>query len=115
LGEVAFSSRFGFLDTGTDVENVIKIIDDIQWYDGIVGQIPNMDKFLRQNPIWKILPSQGPPIITRVALQELAKRKKLGSKETDRRDLLSRLLVAHEQRPDEFGEGDVFAVAHGAM
>jgi hypothetical protein len=39
LGEVAFSRRFGFLETGTDVGGQIRAIDDVQWYDGIVGQV----------------------------------------------------------------------------
>lgn len=43
------------------------------------------------------------------------KRKKYGIKEIDRKDLLSQLMAAHDKAPDAFKEGDVFAVAHGAI
>jgi hypothetical protein len=36
LGEIAFSRKFGFLESGYDLEGAIKTIDDMQWYDGLV-------------------------------------------------------------------------------
>lgn len=54
-------------------------------------------------------------LITRMALEEMAKRKKLGANQIDRIDLLGSLMTANEKAPDVFGEGDVFAIAHGAM
>jgi hypothetical protein len=50
-----------------------------------------------------------------MALDEMGKRKNLGSKDLGRKDLLSQLFTAHEKAPEIFTEGDVFAVAHGAM
>lgn len=116
LGEIAFSRKFGFLEAGCDVEGAIKTIDDVQWYDGIVGQIPEWDFVFRRNPVWKLIPGWDPSnfLITRMALQEVEKRKRLG-KQWDRKDLLSQLIAAHEKAPHAFGKGDVFAVAHGAM
>lgn len=116
LGEIAFSRKFGFLDAGYDLENVIKTIDDVQWYDGIVGQIPEWDYMFRRNPIRKHLPSfsTGNFLITRMALEELGKRKKFGN-QIERKDLLSQLFDAHDKAPDAFKEMDVFAIAHGAM
>lgn len=117
LGEIAFSRKFGFLEAGYDIEGAIKTIDDMQWYDGIVGQIPEWDYLFRQNPLKKLVPwfNGSHILITRMALEEMAKRKKSGTNELDRKDLLSSLLAAHEKVPDVFGEGDVFAIAHGAM
>ncbi|KAF2098777.1 cytochrome P450 [Rhizodiscina lignyota] len=117
LGEVAFSRKFGFLDAGYDIEGCIKTIDDTQWYDGIVGQIPFLDYFFRRNPLWQYIPGlkTKDAVITRIALQEMEKRKKYGSNQIDRKDLMSQLLVASETAPDKFGVGDVFAVAHGAI
>ena len=117
LGEIAFSRKFGFLDAGYDLEGAIKTIDDMQWYDGIVGQIPEWDHMFRRNPLWKFIPFMDTKnfLITRMALDEVGKRKRVGVKELDRKDLLSQLLAAHEKAPEAFGEGDVFAVAHGAM
>jgi hypothetical protein len=117
LGEIAFSRKFGFLESGSDREGAIKTIDDVQWYDGIIGQIPEWDFALRRNPLTKYLPGMDPSksLITRMALEELAKRKKYGEKVIDRKDLLSQLMAANEKAPDVFKGGDVFAIAHGAM
>lgn len=117
LGEIAFSRKFGFIESGYDLEGAIETIDDMQWYDGIIGQIPEWDFAFRRNPLWKFVPSlnTGNFLITRMALEEMGKRKNLGSNEIGRKDLLSALFTAHEKAPEVFKEGDVFAVAHGAM
>ena len=117
LGEIAFSRKFGFLEAGYDLEKAIKTIDDMQWYDGIIGQIPEWDFAFRRNPLWNYVPSLSTSqfLITRMALEEIDARKKIGSKELGRKDLLSQLFAAHEKAPHAFHEGDVFAVAHGAI
>ncbi|KAK5172094.1 uncharacterized protein LTR77_003732 [Saxophila tyrrhenica] len=116
LGEIAFSRKFGFLEAGYDIEGAIKTIDDMQWYDGIIGQIPEWDFAFRRNPVRKYLPGLDTKqfLITRMAVQEMDKRKKMG-KQLERKDLLSQLFAAHDKAPDAFKEGDVFAVAHGAI
>jgi len=117
LGEIAFSRKFGFLEAGYDIEKAIKTIDDMQWYDGIIGQIPEWDFAFRRNPLRKYIPGldTGKFLITRMAIEEMDQRKKIGSKELERKDLLSQLFAAHDKAPDAFKEGDVFAVAHGAI
>lgn len=124
LGEVAFSRSFGFLEQGKDVDGAIHTIDESQRYNGIVGQVPFMDFFLRRNPLWKLIPwlDTKNALITRMALEELGRRKPF-DKESEgkwrggdgRRDLLASLIQGHLKDPQRFGEGDVFAVAHGAM
>lgn len=121
LGEVAFSRKFGFLDEGIDVEHAIKTIDDSQWYNGIVGQVPELDHLLRRNPLWKLVPALNTKnaLITKMALAEMERRRPFvkdgGDMTADRKDLLQSLIEGHLKSPDKFGEGDVFAVAHGAM
>lgn len=124
LGEVAFSRSFGFLAEGRDVDNAIKTIDSSQAYNGIVGQIPELDFLLRRNPIWKFIPalSTKNALITRMALEEMAHRRPFDKENAGllrsgdgRRDLMASLIQGHLKDPDRFGEGDVFAVAHGAM
>ncbi|USW48751.1 Putative cytochrome P450 [Septoria linicola] len=117
LGEIAFSRKFGFLEAGYDLEAAIKTIDDMQWYDGIIGQIPEWDFVFRRNPLWKYVPSMSTSnfLITRMAVEEIEKRNALGNKEIERKDLLSQLFAAHEKAPEVFKQGDVFAVAHGAI
>lgn len=124
LGEVAFSRSFGFVEQGRDVDGAIHTIDEGQRYNGIVGQVPFLDKFLRRNPLWKLIPALNTKnaLIARMALDELARRKPF-DKESEgkwrggdgRQDLLASLIKGHLKDPQRFGEGDVFAVAHGAM
>ena len=116
LGEVAFSQNFGFLDAGVDVDHAIRTIDESQTYNGIVGQIPFFDHFLRRNPLWNYVPflATKNALVTRTALAQLSKRLDPNNK-TQYKDLLNSLIEAHKQNPDKLGEGDVFAIAHGAI
>ncbi|KAH8911608.1 cytochrome P450 [Coniochaeta sp. PMI_546] len=124
LGEVAFSRSFGFLAEGRDVDNAIKTIDQSQAYNGIVGQIPEVDFLLRRNPVRKFIPalSTQNALITRMALEEMANRRPFDKENAGllrsgdgRRDLMASLIQGHLKNPERFGEGDVFAVAHGAI
>ncbi|KAL2165002.1 hypothetical protein VTH06DRAFT_298 [Thermothelomyces fergusii] len=124
LGEVAFSRSFGFLAQGRDVDRAIETIDSSQRYNGVVGQVPELDLLLRRNPLWQLVPwlSTKNARITRMALEEMAKRKPFdkatgGRLRTGdgRQDLMASLIQAHLKDPQKFSEGDVFAVAHGAI
>jgi len=122
LGEVAFSRSFGFMAEGKDLENAIRTIDNSQWYNGIVGQMPWIDSLLRRNPLWKLVPNLNTKnaLVTRLALEEIARRRpfeieRLSRNGDGRQDLLASLIQGHLKDPNRFSEGDVFAVAHGAM
>ncbi len=124
LGEVAFSRGFGFLEEGRDVDDAIKTIDKSQTYNGIVGQVPELDYLLRRNPLWQFVPwlSTKNALITRMALEEMARRQPFDKDNggllrsgDGRQDLMASLIQGHLKDPERFGEGDVFAVAHGAM
>jgi hypothetical protein len=124
LGEVAFSRGFGFLEEGRDVDGAIKTIDNSQVYNGIVGQVPELDYLLRRNPLWRFVPwlSTKNALITRMALEEMARRQPFDKDHggllrsgDGRQDLMASLIQGHLKDPERFGEGDVFAVAHGAM
>ena len=124
LGEVAFSRSFGFLVEGRDVDNAIKTIDKSQTYNGIVGQVPELDYLLRRNPLWQFIPwlSTKNALITKMALEEMSRRQPFDKDSAGllrtgdgRRDLMASLIQGHLKDPERFGQGDVFAVAHGAM
>ena len=124
LGEVAFSRQFGFLAEGRDVDNAIKTIDQSQTYNGIVGQVPELDLLLRRNPLWQFIPwlSTKNALITRMALEEMARRQPFDKDSAGllrtgdgRQDLMASLIQGHLKDPERFREGDIFAVAHGAI
>ncbi|KAI1751557.1 cytochrome P450 [Xylaria castorea] len=124
LGEVAFGRSFGFLIAGMDKENAIRTIDNSQKYNGIIGQIPELDIFLRRNPICKYIPALDPAnnLITRIAKEEMAKRRPFeieregkGAGGDGREDLMASLIKGHLKDSKKFREGDIFAVAHGAI
>ncbi|KAI0533334.1 cytochrome P450 [Xylaria digitata] len=124
LGEIAFGRSFGFLAAGVDKEDAIRTIDNSQKYNGIIGQIPELDIFLRRNPICKYIPALDPAnnLITRIAKEEMAKRRPFeieregkGAGGDGREDLMASLIKGHLKDPQKFHEGDIFAVAHGAI
>ncbi|KIY01189.1 uncharacterized protein Z520_02741 [Fonsecaea multimorphosa CBS 102226] len=52
IGEMTFSSRFGFLEQGRDVGNIIKTLNKSGAYTAIVGQMPWLDYLLAKNRVW---------------------------------------------------------------
>ena len=112
---MAFSHRYGFVSSGTDVQGCIEYINKSQSYNGLIGQMPWLHYLLRLNPLTPYLPGFGPKtvLLTQMALRELQKRKEDGT--APQEDLLAQLLRSHQTNPDKFSEDDVFSVAHGAM
>lgn len=102
-----------------DVEGTIKFIDDNQWYNGIIGQIPKMRFFLRENPLYQLVMMllSGPPKLAVMAFKEVEKRKQTGGfyLSEDRKDLLGQLMEGNAKNPEKLSDFDVFSVAQGAM
>jgi len=117
LGEVAFSKKFGFLEAGVDVDGAIKTIDDSQWYNGLIGQVPWLDHIFRRNPLWQFVPflATKNALVTRTAMGQLEKRINPQGEKVEYKDLLNSLIEAQKQHPEALGTGDVFAIAHGAI
>ncbi|KAI0471489.1 cytochrome P450 [Xylariaceae sp. FL0804] len=124
LGEVAFGRSFGFVEAGLDREGAIATIDRSQKYNGVVGQVPLLDRLLRRNPLCRLVPALNPGnnLITRIAREEMARRRPFaaeregkGAAGDGREDLLASLIKGHLKDPQKFHEGDIFAVAHGAI
>jgi cytochrome P450 len=117
LGEVAFSKKFGFLEAGVDVDRAIKTIDDSQWYNGLIGQVPWLDHIFRRNPLWQFVPflATKNALVTRTAMGQLEKRINPQGEKVEYKDLLNSLIEAQKQHPEALGTGDVFAIAHGAI
>lgn len=104
------------MEAGKDVDHAIKTIDNSQWYNSIVGQIPPLDFLLRRNPLWKFVPflATGNAPITRVAMRQLEERT-TGLNKGDHNDLLNSFLKAQREHPEALGLKDVFSIVHGAI
>lgn len=117
MGEVAFASSFGFLKQCRDIDHTIAVIEGIQTYDGIIGQIPWLDFILRVVPYWVELPFITPMAqihVTETVLRQLKARKD-GTAVVEWRGLLSQLFEANEEHPEKFSDESIFAAAHGAI
>src|SRR6187402_3033735 len=58
IAEITFGQRFGCMDQGGDVGNLISTIDGFLVYASLVGQVPYLHKFLFGNPVLPyIMPS----------------------------------------------------------
>jgi hypothetical protein len=49
IGEITFSRRLGFLEQGSDVNDMISILKAAGWYTAVLGQIPWLDYLLTKN------------------------------------------------------------------
>jgi len=56
-GQMVYSEPMGFLDAGSDVQNILADAERSLDYFAIVGQIPSLDFWLDKNPLYRI----GPP------------------------------------------------------
>ncbi len=52
IGELTFSKRLGFLETGEDVNGIIKAIGANFRYFSVLGQMPWLDGWLGKNPVY---------------------------------------------------------------
>jgi cytochrome P450 len=55
VGEVTFAQKLGFLETGGDVDDMMKTIEGILAYASLCGQVPEMHPLLLGNPLFPIL------------------------------------------------------------
>jgi cytochrome P450 len=102
IGELTFSKRFGFLDQGGDVDNIIAAFRRAE-YVVALGQMPWIDRYVRR-PIarWSL----NPPTSAVVAFTKERVMEKLGPRAekveepSDRKDMLSRFLDAKRAYPD---------------
>jgi hypothetical protein len=118
LGEVAFSETFGFLETGSDIDNCIQTIGGGQYYLAAVAQVPWVDRIIR-HPIWNLLPfvaQRQDLLVADRALAQVRKRMPFQEgRQQEQQDILHQLIQGHLKNPDRFAVESVEAVAIGAM
>ncbi|KAL4987378.1 cytochrome P450 [Aspergillus falconensis] len=98
MGEITFSRRLGFLETGSDMENVMANNWRFFVQAAPATQMPWLDYFWKRNPL---LPgSVKPNKVIEFGVARIQERLQLSEKHPDRvnsRDFLSRFIAAKEK------------------
>ncbi|KAK4065660.1 hypothetical protein Trihar35433_7780 [Trichoderma harzianum] len=118
IGELTYSSRHGFLESGQDVDGIIAYLDKYMSYLVLVGQMPILDKIFWKNPFFMWLSRHGLyddtfPAVP-FAVKAMRQRTDSDCKPSDTNgvpDLLSKFLNAKELHPDVVGDKEVLAMA----
>ncbi|KAK7751821.1 hypothetical protein SLS62_006307 [Diatrype stigma] len=97
IGELTFSRRLGFLESGTDVNGVMKNIWDMFKETSLVTQMPWVDDFWTNNPVRRYMRGHGVSPGAAFAMARVQERReevKAGKTDWDRetRDFMSRFL-----------------------
>ncbi|KAH0828225.1 hypothetical protein AYO21_03784 [Fonsecaea monophora] len=98
LGEITFSKRFGFLEAGHDLENMLHHTAQHMEYLGTMGQLPSLDRWFRlNNPFARLLVK--PNAIVRFTTKHIHEHK-TRSEEHSKPDFVTRFRMAQEKYPD---------------
>ncbi|KAL2264593.1 hypothetical protein VTJ83DRAFT_7103 [Remersonia thermophila] len=110
MGMVTMSHTYGFLEKGSDIDNVlannVKLVD----YFGLIGQLTWVDYLLDKNPIHSFGPS-GIPSVVRFTVEKLTARTKGEDKHytPDRPDFMQYFLETKKTHPDLVDDAGVTA------
>jgi hypothetical protein len=74
IGEMTFGKRFGFLEQGRDVENMIDVVQESGWYTAVIGQMPWLDFLLAKNPFVETTWARKKGTISRFVMTSLKPR-----------------------------------------
>lgn len=108
LGIVTFSTKFGYMEAGSDFDGTLAIADKSIDYLGLCGQMPWMDYVLDKNPIYPL----GPPNIsnvTGIAIQNMVARLKGEDPNyvKGKPDFLQYFIESKESHPEIVDEGKI--------
>ncbi|KAI9710774.1 MAG: hypothetical protein M1828_002116 [Chrysothrix sp. TS-e1954] len=108
IGEISWSKRLGFVETGGDVENIIANIDDFHKYSSAVGQMPVLDwAFFDKNPIKMFLARHGlwnsGSAVANFALDRMRERKPLAAGEGIEKTSPAEADVTDPEKQDSTG------------
>ncbi|KAJ9498131.1 hypothetical protein LTR99_009856 [Exophiala xenobiotica] len=98
LGEITFSKRFGFLEAGRDLEDMLHHTAKHMEYLGTMGQLPSLDKWFRlNNPLARLLAK--PNAIVEFTTKHIYRHRSF-SKDRVNADFVTRFQMAREKYPD---------------
>ncbi|KAI1611809.1 cytochrome P450 oxidoreductase [Exophiala viscosa] len=105
IGEITFAKRFGFLDRGEDIGNIMNVLDGFLSYSSWMGVVPEFHA-----PFTKLMSTffaDGAPLesLRRFASNVVEKRQ---ASETSHPDFVAHFLRIHNQKPDQFPMSEVY-------
>lgn len=104
IGEMLFSKQFGFLQTGTDIDNSVAAASAMNVYAAIAGHFYWIHSILIANPLTMSLLPMG--YIHNTTMKALDERR---SNMDARYDMVAHWLRAHEKEPHSVTARDVYA------
>ncbi|KAJ5131999.1 pisatin demethylase, partial [Penicillium atrosanguineum] len=99
IGELTFSKRFGFLESGKDIESMMLHTGKAMDYIGIMGQLPFLDEYVRLKGfghIFRLFHPTGP--LMKFTTKQISHHAETPG--ASRRDFLTRFLEAREKNPE---------------
>lgn len=106
IGELTFSKRLGFIETGEDAESILSSIGSNFAYFSVLGQIPWLDEWLGKNPLYVKYFARpvASPIIQfgqKLLSERLAEQEDGKLESNAHPDFLSRFLQVRKDTPEE--------------
>lgn len=114
MGELTFSRRLGFIESGEDVNGIIRSINANFDYFSVIGQMPWLDEWIGKNPLYvKYFRKQVSSPILQFAQSLLQERLKsieeggdIGKSAEEKPDFLARFLAAREKGAEIVKNGE---------
>ena len=108
MGEVTFSSRFGFLDEGRDIRNAIANTTILSLYIGIMGHVRWLHALLLANPIVQWLDFAPSQHIFGTCLAAVENRKRNTNSRTD---MMEQWMMTRKKFPERMQEKEILTSA----
>lgn len=105
IGEITFAQRFGFLDRGEDIGNIMSVLDGFLSYSSWMGVIPEF-----HGPYTKIMSMLFPNAAPLESLRRFASNvvEKRQNSDASHPDFITQFLRTHDQKPDQFPMSEVY-------
>lgn len=119
IGKLTYSERFGFLDHGEDVFDIIKTLTSITRYSTLIGLYPSLHKYFYKILAWLCIGGATGrnhlALFSRMQIREKERKRDergpLSKNENQPIDFVDKLLAEHEKNPEKVTSHHVFRVA----